>query len=69
MENLDEILRRNPKAAEGVASVKEAIDALNRLREAGLARGPFAAYGPYSERPNLQGIKSARKKALHRISK
>lgn len=69
MDDLEEILRRNPKAAEGVTSVKAAIDALNELRDAGVARGPVASFGPYSGRPNLQGIKAARKKGKHCISK
>ena len=46
MPNIDEILRRNPQAAQGYAEVRKALEDIRQLREAGLAPGPALAVPP-----------------------
>jgi hypothetical protein len=56
MDDLDEILRLNPKAAEGIDSIKGAIKALAKLRKAGIARGTPTLMPPHSGRYSFEGL-------------
>lgn len=40
MAELDEILRLNPVAAAGLEGIREVLEDVKRLREAGIATGP-----------------------------
>jgi hypothetical protein len=66
MDNLEEILRRNPKAAKGIDSIKQTIDSLNQLRQAGIARGPSAMPSSYGGRPN-PGREKAERHAVKKL--
>lgn len=46
----DEIVRRNPRAAENLDGIKRAISTLDKLRKAGVARGPRPLMPPHSGR-------------------
>ena len=39
MADIDEVVRRNPKAAATLASMQETLETLSRLRAAGVAKG------------------------------
>lgn len=39
MTDIEEVLRKNPKAAKELEAVKDVIDALQELRRAGVAKG------------------------------
>lgn len=60
MDNIDQILSQNPKAAKGFDAVKKAIEALNDLRKLGIASGPGEVRMPYGGHQNLEKLKSAR---------
>jgi hypothetical protein len=50
LSDIDDILRRNPKAAKGLSAIKSALEALAPLRAAGIARGPKPLASPYAGR-------------------
>jgi hypothetical protein len=62
MTALEEILRKNPRVAKELESIRDVIETLNKLRDAGMARGPELAYGPYTGSPKVAGLKFPRKK-------
>ena len=50
MSELDELKRRNPDAARELKAAKRAMSSLEKLRQAGIARGPKPLIGPHSGR-------------------
>jgi hypothetical protein len=50
MDDIAEILRLNPKAAEELEQVKTTLEQLAQLRAAGIARGSPSLASPYSGR-------------------
>jgi hypothetical protein len=58
MPELDEILRNNPRAAAGIDAVREALDSMRKLREAGLAARPDVT-SPTSTKKSLADLKAA----------
>lgn len=63
MADLDEILRLNPRAAARLDSIRETIDELNRLRAAGIARGPSLTH-PAGGYKSLGEMKSAQRRSF-----
>jgi hypothetical protein len=57
MNDIDQILRLNPKAAEGIDAIRKAIDALNDLRKLGVASSSSGMAIPYGGRRNLEKLK------------
>lgn len=57
MHNVEEILRRNPLAAQGYADVRKALEDIRQLREAGLAPGP-ALTVPLSGKTSMNDLKA-----------
>lgn len=62
MDDMEKILRRNPKAARDIDGVKAAVDVLVKLRANGLAHGPTPLASPYSGR--YEKPRQTSKKAL-----
>jgi hypothetical protein len=50
MNDLDDIIRRNPKAAESLDAIKEVLATMEKLRKAGIAHGPKPLMPPHSGR-------------------
>jgi hypothetical protein len=62
MADIEEILRLNPKAAAETDSIRLAIEALNKLREAGLA-GKEALL-PFGRRQSINDLKQGRRSVV-----
>ncbi len=68
-DELKVVLHQNPKAAEELESLKEAMTALNKLREAGVARGPQPLMLPHSGRYSFGGTTKSVRRVIKGSSK
>ena len=60
MKDLDEILRLNPRAAKGIDDIREVLEAIQKLRDAGVANRPELT-NPGGSRKNLGDLKTQRR--------
>lgn len=70
MDDLEEILRKNPRAAAGADGIKAAIEALGRLKAAGVGGGGYDLLPPFGGRAAFkETLKPQSKKAFRSVSK
>lgn len=61
MADLEEILRKNPMAAAGVEGARDAVDAVRKLRAAGVAGGPKITV-PIGGRKSFEDLKGLQRR-------
>jgi len=70
MSEIDDILRRNPKAAAGADDIKAAIEALRRLKGAGIGGGGYDLLPPFGGRAAFkETLKPHPKRSIRVVSK
>ena len=66
-DDLKEVLTRNPKIAAELPSIKEAMDELVKLRDAGVARGPQPLLPPHGGRYNFDTMTKQHRRSRAKV--